>query len=178
MRKALKVGGTMAGVAAAAGAAMLALNGTASDGAPGRALAAGGAELAGDARADPASVVVWKTPTCGCCAAWVDHMREAGFEVEIRHVDDRELILVKRRESVPVELRSCHTAVVDGYALEGHVPAEDVRRLLAEDPDVRGLAVPGMPVGSPGMEMGDRRDAYEVVAFDEDGGSRVFSSHP
>ena len=121
-------------------------------------------------------VRVYKSPTCGCCADWVDHLREAGFRVE---VSDREDVTRAKVElGVPPSLGSCHTAVVDGYVVEGHVPAEDIRRLLAERPDVVGLAVPGMPAGSPGMELpGGRTDPYDVVAFDPAGATSVFSSH-
>lgn len=96
-------------------------------------------------------MVVHKSPTCGCCLAWADQMRAAGFEVEIRDVDD--LTPIKTRLGVPPESTSCHTTEIAGYFVEGHVPAEDIERLLAERPDARGLAVPGMPLGSPGMEV-------------------------
>lgn len=119
-------------------------------------------------------VTVYKSPTCGCCALWADHLAEAGFRVR---VEDRvEMVPVKQEHGVPLDLASCHTAVVDGYVVEGHVPAADLARLLRERPDVAGLAVPGMPMGSPGME-GPREDAYEVVAFDGDGGREVFARH-
>jgi hypothetical protein len=121
-------------------------------------------------------VHVWKSPTCGCCAAWVAHMREAGFQVEVEDVVD--VTPHKVEHGVAPELQSCHTALVEGYALEGHVPAQDVLRLLDERPQVTGLAVPGMPTGSPGMEMGGRVDRYDVVAFTRGGGTSVWSSHP
>lgn len=121
-------------------------------------------------------VTVYKSPTCGCCAAWVDHMRKAGFEVEV--VDDAErLAEAKRRHAIGPGHTSCHTAEVGGYFVEGHVPAADVKRLLAEAPaDLAGLAVPGMPMGSPGME-GPRKDAYEVIAIGESGAAEVFARH-
>src|SRR5690606_24505238 len=109
-------------------------------------------------------VTVYKSPTCGCCANWVDHLRENGFAVEV--VDRPDVAPITRQHSVPDVLASCHTAVVEGYAVEGHVPAEVVRRLLAERPAVKGIAVPGMPIGSPGMEQGSRKDPYEVYTFD------------
>ncbi len=120
-------------------------------------------------------IVVHKTPTCGCCGAWVDHLRAGGFAVRVVEVADTDT--VARRLGVPDTLRSCHTAEVDGYAIEGHVPAGDIRRLLAERPDAAGLAVPGMPAGSPGMEIGDQRDSYDVVQFDRSGTTQVFASY-
>ena len=120
------------------------------------------------------SVTVYKSPTCGCCKLWVDHLRDAGFDVEVR--DKGDVTPHKQRLGVPPRLASCHTAVVDGYVIEGHVPAEDVRRLLATRPDVVGLAVPGMPMGSPGMEFG-APEPYDVIAFGRDGSTRVFASH-
>lgn len=106
---------------------------------------------------------VYKTPWCGCCAAWVDHMRDAGFSVRVTEMED--LAALKARYGVTAELASCHTALIGGYVVEGHVPAADVARLLKERPEATGLAVPGMPVGSPGMEMGSEQDPYEVVLF-------------
>lgn len=119
-------------------------------------------------------MTVYKSPTCGCCGAWVDHIRQAGFTVEV--VEEANVAPRKRALGVPARLGSCHTAVVDGYVIEGHVPAEDIQRLLAERPVTRGLAVPGMPVGSPGMEMGSRADPYEVLLFDENGKTQVFAA--
>jgi hypothetical protein len=119
-------------------------------------------------------VIVYKSPTCGCCGKWVDHMREAGFEVTTTDVDD--VTPIKRKYGLPPGLGSCHTAVVGGYVVEGHVPAEEVKRLLEEQPDVAGIAVPGMPIGSPGMEQGDRVDSYEIVTFDKDGNTTVFAT--
>ncbi|MBO6574504.1 MAG: DUF411 domain-containing protein [Rhodothermales bacterium] len=121
------------------------------------------------------TVVVYKSPTCGCCAAWIDHMEDSGYEVEVHDLND--VSPVKDREGVYPQLRSCHTATVGGYVLEGHVPAEHVTRLLAEQPAIRGLAVPGMPIGSPGMEQGDPADydTYDVVAFTNEGELSVFA---
>lgn len=127
-----------------------------------------------DASAGPV-VEVAKSPACGCCSEWVEHLEDSGFRVKVEDTED--LATVKRRLGVPGDLGSCHTAVVDGYVIEGHVPAEDIRRLLAERPaDVKGLAVPGMPAGSPGME-GPPPVRYDVVAFDGQGGRRIFASH-
>lgn len=122
-------------------------------------------------------MVVYKTETCGCCDDWVDHVREGGFAVAAHDISHRELNLKKRDAGLSPGQGSCHTAFVDGYAIEGHVPAADIHRLLATRPDVAGLTVPGMPVGSPGMEMGDRKDPYDVIAFSRDGETRVFSSY-
>lgn len=133
------------------------------------------AALFGSAVASAAEVTVYKSPTCGCCKAWIAHLEENGFEVEARDVPD--VVPHKIEHGVTPQLASCHTAVVDGYVIEGHVPAGDIRRLLAERPAVKGLSVPGMPVGSPGMEQGDRVDPYDVLSFDEAGRTRVFSSH-
>jgi hypothetical protein len=123
------------------------------------------------------SVVVYKTATCGCCGVWVEHLRAQGFAVVAHDVSHEELTAIAREAGVAPELRSCHTAKVGGYAIEGHVPAADIARLLRERPDVAGIAVPGMPVGSPGMEMGDRRDPYNVVAFAMDGRRSVFAQY-
>ena len=111
-------------------------------------------------------VVVHRDPSCGCCGAWVEHLRRAGFPVKIFETGD--LNGVKRRLGVPADLISCHTAEVAGYVVEGHVPAGAIRRLLAERPLAAGLAVPGMPIGSPGME-GAAPDTYEVVLFGQNG---------
>ena len=117
-------------------------------------------------------VVLYKDSNCGCCSKWAEHMQRSGFRVAAHNVDD--LAAVKRKQRLPAPLASCHTAIVDGYTIEGHVPAEAVRRLLAERPaGVIGLAVPGMPLGSPGMESATPQ-RYEILAFDANGGSRVF----
>lgn len=120
---------------------------------------------------------VFKTPQCGCCTDWVVYMRDEGFTVEAVDVSQQQLNEIKQAAGLSRELASCHTGFIDGYVIEGHVPAEDVRRLLDERPALSGLAVPGMPVGSPGMEMGDRYDPYHVVSFDDDGGMDIFSSY-
>ncbi len=113
-------------------------------------------------------IVVTKDPTCGCCSGWADHMRAAGFPVEV--IETSEINRVKVRLGVPEDLASCHTAEVSGYVLEGHVPAEAVKRLLTERPPAKGLAVPGMPMGSPGMEMADMApETFEVILFGPEG---------
>lgn len=121
-------------------------------------------------------VVMHKSPTCGCCGKWAQHMQEAGFRVETRLADDMRRI--KQRAGVPDNKASCHTAEVDGYFIEGHVPAVDVKRLLAERPDARGLAVPGMPLGSPGMEVPDGTvQPYAVQLVSADGSASTFAEH-
>lgn len=110
--------------------------------------------------------LVYKTPSCGCCTDWVEHLRDNGFAVKVREQSD--LSDIKREYGVPYGMGSCHTAVIDGYVVEGHVPAADIQRMLRERPDAAGLAVPGMPVGSPGMELGSRRDAYTVWLLEPD----------
>jgi len=128
--------------------------------------AAGAATVAGPGMADSAlpTVRVTKDPNCGCCEGWVDHMRRAGFPVEVTSTPTTNR--VKAQLGVPDDLASCHTAVVGGYVIEGHVPADAVKHLLAVKPAAKGLAVPGMPVGSPGMEAdGTAPDTYDVVLF-------------
>ena len=120
--------------------------------------------------------VVHKSPTCGCCHLWVEHMRNAGFQVEVRDVDN--LDPVKTRVGVPVGKGSCHTAEVGGYFIEGHVPADDIKRLLAEKPAAKGLVLPGMPAGSPGMELPDgRTQPYTVELVARDGTTSPFARH-
>ena len=122
------------------------------------------------------TVLVHKSPTCGCCGLWVEHLRQAGFAVQI---DDREDVNpVKQRLGVPYGKGSCHTAEVGGYFVEGHVPAGDIKRLLAERPDAKGLALPGMPAGSPGMELPDGTSPpYTVELVERDGRTRPFARH-
>lgn len=119
---------------------------------------------------------VYKTPTCGCCGDWVDHLRAAGFTVRVHEVDD--MAPVRSRLGMPAALASCHTARIGDYVVEGHVPAADIRRLLASKIVALGLAVPGMPIGSPGMEMGPRLDPYEVLLVERSGRTRVFARYP
>ncbi len=123
---------------------------------------------------DDATMTVYSSPTCGCCAKWVTHLEENGFTVE--HIKTDQLGAKKQELGIPRSFSSCHTGVIGDYVVEGHVPAEQVKRLLAESPDVEGLSVPGMPIGSPGMEQGDTREPYDVVAF-RDGQAGVFASY-
>lgn len=122
------------------------------------------------------TVVLYKGPQCGCCGGWEKHMRAAGFPIESRIVND--LPALKRSLGLPVEFWTCHTAMIDGYIVEGHVPAADVRRLLRERPKIRGIVVPGMPLGSPGMEQGppERYERYDTLAFTARS-SWVFEKH-
>lgn len=123
-----------------------------------------------------ASVLVHKNPSCGCCELWVEHLRKAGFEVTVR--DEEDLNAVKERLGVPYGKGSCHTAEVGGYIVEGHVPVEDIKRLLAEKPDARGLVLPGMPLGSPGMEAPDGGvKPYTVELVERDGNTVAFAEH-
>ena len=145
------------------------------DAAPAATLAAAtpaGAATAANPTATAPLVTVYKSPTCGCCSAWVDHLRENGFAVEVHDTED--LVPVKRANGVRPELESCHTARVGDYVIEGHVPADLIAKLLTEHPDVAGLAVPGMPMGSPGME-GPTKEPYDVIAFRKDGGTSVYA---
>lgn len=121
----------------------------------------------------PPTIAVWKSPSCGCCKNWITHMEQNGFRVTVHDVANLEPI--KRQHGVTASLASCHTGVINGYVIEGHVPADLVQRLLKERPRIAGLAVPGMPQGSPGMETG-RKDAYDVIAWDARGRTSVFAS--
>ena len=131
------------------------------------------------ADATPAALprmTVHKTPTCGCCGSWVDHVQKAGFTVDVHDMDD--LGPVKERLGVPYAKGSCHTAEIGGYVIEGHVPAADIKRLLEEKPDARGLVLPGMPLGSPGMEVPEgRQQPYTVELVHRDGTTEPFAQH-
>jgi hypothetical protein len=137
---------------------------------------AAGCSAGGEARASQTAMTVYRDPSCGCCEAWAKQAQQAGFEVAV--VDDQDMAGVKRRLGVPEELASCHTAQVAGLVFEGHVPLADVRRIMSGPPaGITGLAVPGMPRGSPGMEMPDgTKDPYEVIAFGP-GRQMVFAKH-
>ena len=121
-------------------------------------------------------VEVFKSPTCGCCSQWVEHMRKAGFTVRTTDIND--LSEIKKSRGIPVEVQSCHTATVSGYVVEGHVPPADVQRMLKEKPAIAGIAVGGMPIGSPGMESPYvKAEPYNVMSFDKNGTTRVFAKH-
>lgn len=125
------------------------------------------------AEAAPTPITVYKTPSCGCCREWVTHLAKNGFAPKTHDLPD--LTETKDTLGVPDALRSCHTAVIGRYVIEGHVPADVIRRLVAEKPAVVGLAVPGMPAGSPGMEVAGRKDRYDVYAFTRDGKRTIYA---
>ena len=127
------------------------------------------------APAAAAVINVVKTATCGCCGKWVEHLKKAGHQVRVTDVKD--VTPTAKRLGVPDDLRSCHSASVGGYAIEGHVPAADIARLLKEKPKAAGLSVPGMVAGSPGMEMGGQKPAYQTLIFTRDGKRKVFAQH-
>ena len=131
------------------------------------------ASACSDAAAANNEMTVYATPTCGCCAGWIEHLRANGFTVDVVYQDD--LSGIRGEHKLPQALGSCHMGVVDGYAVEGHVPADVIHRLLREKPEVLGIAAPGMPVGSPGMESPDGRvDPYEIFSWDESGPVAVY----
>ncbi len=118
---------------------------------------------------------VYRDPACTCCGGWIEHLKAQGFSV--KNVPTADMIAFKQEHGVTDELASCHTAIIDGYVVEGHVPGDDIKQLLAQKPNVSGIAVPGMPVGTPGMEMGNKKDSFAVVAFDEQGQTKVFKQY-
>ena len=122
-------------------------------------------------------IKVYKTPTCGCCSAWVDHLISAGFRADTLDMEQEQLWSLKEQMKISDELSSCHTAIVGDYFVEGHVPAEDIYRLLSEHPEGLGLTVPGMPMGSPGMDFSDEREPYETLLVGLDGTTSVFARH-
>ncbi|MBM4200195.1 MAG: DUF411 domain-containing protein [Gammaproteobacteria bacterium] len=128
-----------------------------------------------EALSAPVEIVVYRSPSCGCCGKWLDHVRRHGFAVQDIKGDDMDAL--KRRLGIPEKLKSCHTGIVGGYLIEGHVPAADIKRLLRTRPDLAGISVPGMPVGPPGMEMGSRKDPFTVLGFAKDGRTSVFTDY-
>jgi len=135
-----------------------------------------GLPLSAWAAGNESLITVWKTPNCGCCKEWVTHLKQNGFEVVTNDVKDTAPI--RQKLGLPAKFGSCHTAQLGAYVLEGHVPAQEIKRLMREKPMAVGLAVPGMPVGSPGMEVGNTHDAYDVLLVLADGTSRVYQSYP
>ena len=133
--------------------------------------------LPGSAQTLP-SIHVVKDPGCPCCNAWIGHLRDNGFPVSVEEKSVEALEVYKRDRGIPAGLASCHTATVEGYTLEGHVPAADIQRLLGERPNAIGLAVPGMPYGSPGMGPETEREAYDVILIGKDGSASTFTSYP
>lgn len=118
---------------------------------------------------------VYRDPACTCCGGWMKHMQAQGFTV--KNVPTADMMTFKHEQGVTDNLASCHTAIIDGYVVEGHVPGDDIKQLLAQKPNVKGIAVPGMPVGTPGMEMGNKKDSYAVISFDKQGQTKVFKQH-
>ena len=137
-------------------------------------LASNMAVAAEEAVADK-EMTVYRSPTCGCCEKWIDHVKQNHFVIKDIISDDMQAI--KQKYGVPEKLASCHTAIVDGYVIEGHVPAADIQKLLKTKPKVTGISAPGMPMGSPGMEVGSRQDDFDVMSFDSAGNVQVFSEH-
>jgi hypothetical protein len=123
------------------------------------------------------AVEVWKSATCKCCINWVKHLEANGFAVKVNAADPSMLDSIKRQSGIGEKLASCHTAKIGGYVIEGHVPAPDIERLVAEQPDALGLTVPGMPVGSPGMEQGAESEPYDVLLIKKDGTTEIFARH-
>ena len=124
---------------------------------------------------EPIVIEVYRSPSCGCCGKWIAHLKENQFDVKDHVTNDVQVI--KDKYGVPEKMASCHTALVNGYVVEGHVPAADIKKLLKLKPAVIGISVPGMPSGTPGMEMGGRKDPYQVVSFDKEKKYQVFSSY-
>ncbi len=120
-------------------------------------------------------MTVYRSPSCGCCGVWVEHAEKHGFKV--KDIKTEEIEAIKQKYNVPPQLAACHTTIIDGYALEGHIPADDIKRFLKEKPKLAGLAVPGMPLGTPGMEAGDRKQPFQVLAFNDKGIVVVFKEY-
>ncbi|BAY82861.1 hypothetical protein NIES267_23460 [Calothrix parasitica NIES-267] len=121
-------------------------------------------------------VSVYRSPYCGCCEDWIKHMQKHGFQIK-DDVKTENMEAVKQEYQVPSQLESCHTAIIDGYVIEGHVPADDIKRFVAQSPKQIGLSVPGMVSGSPGMEMGNKKDPFSIVSFDNNGEMQIFKEY-
>lgn len=121
------------------------------------------------------NMTVYRDPACGCCGEWIDHAKKHGFQ--INDIKTEEMEALKQKYNLPPELASCHTAIIDGYVMEGHIPADDIKRFLASKSNFAGLAVPAMPLGTPGMEVGNRKQPFEVLAFNTDGKVEVFKDY-
>lgn len=126
-----------------------------------------------EAASEALEITVYRNPSCSCCGGWMDHLTAQGFQP--RNVSTSDMNALKQQYRVPNDLASCHTAVIDGYVIEGHVPANDIKRLVAKQLDVAGIAVPGMPIGTPGMESGNVREPFTVFEFDEQGNAEAFN---
>ncbi|MDM9380212.1 DUF411 domain-containing protein [Chlorogloeopsis sp. ULAP01] len=125
---------------------------------------------------DKREITVYRSPACGCCGAWIEHMQKHGFKIKADIKTD-EMEAIKQKYNLPQDLASCHTAIIDGYVMEGHIPADDIKRFLKQKPKFVGLAVPGMLVGTPGMESGNRKQPFSIVAFDKKGEVEVFKEY-
>ena len=120
-------------------------------------------------------ITVYKNPSCGCCGKWISYLEGHGYKVTVE--ETRDVFAIKQKLGVPEKLAACHTAVIDGYVVEGHITHRDIKRLLLLRPEVKGIAVPGMPIGTPGMEMGNTVEPYDVITFNDDGKMEIFVSH-
>ena len=130
----------------------------------------------GQSSSQAADIIVYKDPNCGCCTAWAEHLHDSGLSVKV--VESEDMDTIKKQYGVPYEMQSCHTAKVGDYFVEGHVPAEHIKWVMSENPDINGLSVPGMPVGSPGMDMGDGTvEVYDVVIVNKDGTTQIHASY-
>ena len=127
------------------------------------------------AQAESSNITVYRSPSCSCCGKWIAHLKQNNFV--IKEIMSEDLNAIKKQHGVSDDMASCHTALVDGYVVEGHVPADDIKTMLKTKPAIVGIAVPQMPSGTPGMEMGDKKDAYNVVIFDKKNNYQVFKSH-
>ena len=121
-------------------------------------------------------VTVYRSPYCSCCEGWVEHMQKHGFKIK-DDIKTEEMEAIKQEYKVPQQMTSCHTAIIDGYVMEGHVPADDIKRFIAQSPKQNGLSVPAMPSGTPGMEMGNQKDPFAVVSFNRDGEAEIFQEY-
>lgn len=133
--------------------------------------------IGASALVEAADIDVYRSEDCSCCGKWAEYLKKNGFKVRLHNMSTDKLDRVKTEARIPEKYASCHTAKVEGYVVEGHVPANDIKRLLSERPKAIGLAVPGMPIGSPGMEVGRRKEPYEVLLLKEDGSTEVFARH-
>jgi hypothetical protein len=123
----------------------------------------------------PSNITVYRSPSCGCCKKWVEHLEKHHFTV--KDVTTNNMQSLKQQYGIPSELASCHTAIINDYVIEGHVPADDIKQLLIDKPEIAGLTVPAMPVGTPGMEMGNRKDSFRVLQFDKESKVQSFSEY-
>lgn len=121
-------------------------------------------------------ITVYRSPSCSCCGAWLEHVQQHGFKIR-EDIKTDDMAAIKQKYNLPPELESCHTAIVDGYVMEGHIPADDIKRFLKQKPQLAGLAVPGMPIGTPGMEMGEQKQPFSVVTFNKKGEVKVFKEY-